>query len=297
MDTAESIGYSCGIFSEDSDVYKIRETNDVKKVIKVMKQISKKIDEIDSELIKITQMHHEDMIENKIIQNDEKYKKYRHRFNSFNYGESKDNFDLIILNKKKIENNKIDIIEIKDNEESIPNSPTKITNNNEKNNRSKMKTKEEGIDFDEIPLNKNRNNISMEGKIIQFNDDLDKLTNSSKNSKNDKIIFKFVAKNVDNISNYSIVQKEVKNVADSVNSSEIFNENTNLPKKEIVDSKGKMFVETNQKDDTKNIREYKKSKDIPLEEKKFKAYFDNCQKELIKMAIKQSNWLKLFKNK
>ena len=298
MDTAESIGYSCGIFSEDSDVYKIRETNNVKKVIKVMKQISEKIDEIDSELNKITKMHHEDMIENKIIQNDEKYKKYRHRFNSFNYGESKDNLELIILNKRKIENNNIDIIEIKDNEESIHNVKTKIANNNEKNNISKikMKTKEEGIDFDEIPLNKNRNNISMDGKIVQFTDDLDKLTNSSKNSKNDKIIFKFVAKNVDNISNYSLVQKEVKNVADSANSSEIFNENTNFPKKEI-DSKEKMIVETNPKDDTKNIKEYKKPKDIPLEEKKFKAYFDTCQKELYKMAIKQSNRLKLFKIK
>ena len=298
MDTAESIGYSCGIFSEDSDVYKIRETNNVKKVIKVMKQISEKIDEIDSELNKITKMHHEDMIENKIIQNDEKYKKYRHRFNSFNYGESKDNLELILLNKRKIENNNIDIIEIKDNEESIHNVKTKIANNNEKNDRSKikMKTKEEGIDFDEIPLNKNRNNISMDGKIVQFTDDLDKLTNSSKNSKNDKIIFKFVAKNIDNISNYSLVQKEVKNVADSANSSEIFNENTNFPKKEI-DSKEKMIVETNPKDDTKNIKEYKKPKDIPLEEKKFKAYFDTCQKELYKMAIKQSNRLKLFKIK
>ena len=298
MDTAESIGYSCGIFSEDSDVYKIRETNNVKKVIKVMKQISEKIDEIDSELNKITKMHHEDMIENKIIQNDEKYKKYRHRFNSFNYGESKDNLELIILNKRKIENNNIDIIEIKDNEESIHNVKTKIANNNEKNNISKikMKTKEEGFDFDETPLNKNRNNISMDGKIVQFTDDLDKLTNSSKNSKNDKIIFKFVAKNVDNISNYSLVQKEVKNVADSANSSEIFNENTNFPKKEI-DSKEKMIVETNLKDDTKNIKEYKKPKDIPLEEKKFKAYFDTCQKELYKMAIKQSNRLKLFKIK
>ena len=298
MDTAESIGYSCGIFSEDSDVYKIRETNNVKKVIKVMKQISEKIDEIDSELNKITKMHHEDMIENKVIQNDEKYKKYRHRFNSFNYGESKDNLELILLNKRKIENNNIDIIEIKDNEESIHNVKTKIANNNEKNDRSKikMKTKEEGIDFDEIPLNKNRNNISMDGKIVQFTDDLDKLTNSSKNSKNDKIIFKFVAKNVDNISNYSLVQKEVKNVADSANSSEIFNENTNFPKKEI-DSKEKMIVETNPKDDTKNIKEYKKPKDIPLEEKKFKAYFDTCQKELYKMAIKQSNRLKLFKIK
>ena len=39
----------------------------------------KYVDEIDSELNKITKMHHEDMIENKVIQNDEKYKKIKKR--------------------------------------------------------------------------------------------------------------------------------------------------------------------------------------------------------------------------
>ena len=67
MDTAESIGYSCGIFSEDSDVYKIKETNNVQNVIDIMKKISKKINMIDLELNKITQMHHEDMM--KAIEN------------------------------------------------------------------------------------------------------------------------------------------------------------------------------------------------------------------------------------
>ena len=59
MDTAESIGYSCGIFSEDTDVYKIKETSDVESVIKSMEEISNKINIIDTELSKITQMHHE----------------------------------------------------------------------------------------------------------------------------------------------------------------------------------------------------------------------------------------------
>ena len=67
MDTAESIGYSCGIFSEDSEVYKIRETNDKKTVIRIMKQISEKIDKIDKELNNITQVHHKKMVEKKIL--------------------------------------------------------------------------------------------------------------------------------------------------------------------------------------------------------------------------------------
>ena len=72
MDTAESIGYSCGIFSEDTDVYKIRETNDVESVIKSMDEISKKINTIDSELSNITKMHHEKMVEKKIIRREKK---------------------------------------------------------------------------------------------------------------------------------------------------------------------------------------------------------------------------------
>ena len=67
MDTAESIGYSCGIVSEDTDVYKIKETNDVESVIKSMEEISKKINTIDVELANITKMHHEKMIKKKII--------------------------------------------------------------------------------------------------------------------------------------------------------------------------------------------------------------------------------------
>ena len=301
MDTAESIGYSCGIFSEDSDVYKIKETNNVQNVIDIMKKISKKINMIDLELNKITQMHHEDMIENNIIKNDESYRKYRHRFNSFNQVDGKENFELILLNKKKKGNFDTDklnnnIIEIKDNEEDMQNARTRLTNNNEKNNQSKMKTKEEGLGFDDIPLNSNKNNISMNDKIIQYTNDLDKLSNNSRNSKNDKIIFQYVAKKVDNISNYSYIRKDVKNVSDSINSSEIFNEDKHNTKNEM-NSRDRLQIENTQKSEIKNNKENKNPKDIPLEEKKFKDYFDTCQKELYKMAIKQSNRFKLFKIK
>ena len=297
MDTAESIGYSCGIFSEDSDVYKIKETNDEEKVIDIMKKISEKINMIDLELNKITQMHHEDMIENNIIKNDESYRKYRHRFNSFNQLDRKENFELILLNNKKKENNdenkyNNDLIKLRDNDENMQNVRTGITNNNEKNNQRKMNTKEEGFGFEVIPLNSNKNNISMNEKNIQYTNDLDKLTDNSKNSKNDKIIFQYIAKKVDNISNYSFIQKDVKNVSDSINSSEIFNEDKYNTKND-VNSIDKLNIENIQK----NTKVNKKPKDIPLEEKKFKDYFDTCQKELYKMAIKQSNRLKIFKIK
>ena len=57
MDTAETIGYSCGIISEDNDVYKIRENKDVEQVIKEMEDIKQKISKVDEELEQITEQH------------------------------------------------------------------------------------------------------------------------------------------------------------------------------------------------------------------------------------------------
>ena len=59
MDTAETIGYSCGIISEDSEVYKIRANKDVEAVIQEMENIKKKISESDKELEQITEKHNQ----------------------------------------------------------------------------------------------------------------------------------------------------------------------------------------------------------------------------------------------
>ena len=59
MDTAETIGYSCGIISEDSEVYKIRANKDVEAVIQEMENIKKKISEADKELEQITEKHNQ----------------------------------------------------------------------------------------------------------------------------------------------------------------------------------------------------------------------------------------------
>ena len=45
-------------------------------------------------------MHHEDMVEKKIIPNDEKYVKYRNRYNSFNIPDPRDNLEIIYFNNK-----------------------------------------------------------------------------------------------------------------------------------------------------------------------------------------------------
>ena len=73
MDTAESIGYSCGIFSEDCEVFKIKETTKVNEVIKCMEEFSKKIDELDKQLNNMNQIYKKTV--KKKIKKKEKQKK------------------------------------------------------------------------------------------------------------------------------------------------------------------------------------------------------------------------------
>ena len=304
MDTAESIGYSCGIISEDTDVYKIKETSDVKSVIKSMEEISNKINTIDIELANITKMHHEKMIKKKIIPYDDKFKYYRKRYNSVVNRGNKNNFGSINVSTKDKNKSKRKIniynddnfTENKDiKEDNIKNKTKNINNNNNENN---MLSYMEEFDHVGNSLNYQINN-SLNNKKIQIKADLNKVTynsKSSENSDNDKIIFKYVAKNADNVSNYadySLIQKKIKKVAESANSSEIFQNEATDKERDDNPSKEKLQREEEQKVD----KEDKKHKDIPLEEKKFNDYFDYCQNELIQMAIKHSNRLKLFKIK
>ena len=123
----------------------------------------------------------------------------------------------------------------------------------------------------------------------------------------DKIIFKYIAKNIENDSKYgdiSIIKNDVKKYQQSVNSSDIFESNDNY---QNVNSSNEMYNKEDPKDEIKNTKQddkennenikNKKHKDIPLEEKDFNEYFDSCQKELYKCAIKHSEGLKLFKIK
>ena len=296
MDTAESIGYSCGIFSEDTDVYKIRETNNVENVIKAMTEISNKINKIDAELNNITKLHHEKMIkENKIIDG-KKLNRYRNRFNSVDYNpESKNNFDVIYFNNtKKSDKKEIDML----NEDSTSNKDIKkniFNNKNRKNIKSnKRLSYMNKIELNDSSLN-HKNDNSIDYKKIQLKGDLNKIGSAQKNSENDKIIFKYVAKNVDNVSNYndySLIQKNIKNVEESANSSEIFKNEENEEQNNYNTN-----FQLQKEDEVANNKEDKKRKDIPLEEKQFNDYFDFCQNELYKMAIKQSNRIKLFKIK
>ena len=303
MDTAESIGYSCGIFSEDTDVYKIKETNDVNLVIKTMKEISEKIDNIDKELSNITKKHHEEMVKNNIIKDDEKYQKYRSRYDSLIIPDvkEKEKYDIIRFSNKSKERKSVNIYDKNVNEylkKNFNKDDDENLDNKNINNEEKKSTnlKENNQNQDSINIKRNNSNVK---KRINIIDDQNILTYNSKNIDNDPYIFKYVAQKVDNVSiegDLSLIKKKVKNEQASVNSSEIFIKEGE--DRERFNSKDSIFNnEEDQKEDLKSIKEEKRYKDIPIDEEKFNQYFDFCQNELYKMAIKQSQRFKLFKIK
>ena len=326
MDTAESIGYSCGIFSEDCEVYKIKDTNDVNQVINVMKKISDKIDKIDYELNNITKIHHEKMIKKNIIPNDENFTKYRKRYNSFNLEREEYN-SITQKNKKEGKSMNVyhEILKINDNDNEY--NKNRDEENKDNFNKSPQDIKNFGSNNPIIKIDiNNSGNIKEEGENIspvgtikreEENEEerittrrkkktstkiMKKTFEGSVNSQgSDNVIFKYVANNIENESNYgeaSIIKNDVKKYQQSINSSEIFEQNN-----QNIDSSQEMY---NREDLKSNKDEYKdnlentkikKHKDIPLNEKDFNEYFDFCQKELYKCAIKHSERLHLFKIK
>ena len=328
MDTAESIGYSCGIFSEDCEVFKIKDTNEVNQVIEEMKKISDKIDKIDYELNNITKNHHKQMVKNKIIPNDEKFKRFRKRYYSVNIGRGA--LDKIIALKEK---------EKKDRGSMIVNPQiiNKNDNNNEedknfeplKENKKQHKNYDKNsqkIEMIKININNDINNYKSEnsGHFNTLNNDneedynnihtkriaskfIKKTDEGSVNSKSsdNKIIFKYVAQNVDNESygNISMIKNDVRKIEQSFHS-KIFGQNEkcsnlNLSSSNEIDlnedeKKEDIEINLEEKDNNEVIKTTKKYKDIPLEEKDFNDYFDFCQNELYKNVVKHSERLKLF---
>ena len=324
MDTAESIGYSCGIFSEDSEIYEIKETNDVNKVIQKMEEISQKIDKIDKELNEITKIHHEKMIEKKLIPEDENFKKKRKRFKSMDEKvieldilsqknerrsvimkhESKKNINEEI---EKEQDNKNEIEKEQDNKSEIGNNNNNINiikinknSDNEKNNNNNNSINSLKIE----KYNTYKNDKAIKIKRIKINYEG---SNGSQKADDKDILKYYIVNNIENDSKYgdiSFIQNDVKKVQQSINSNSsgvlMSNENNQclnisneIPMNEDIKEEIKINDENN-KGNNDNIVKSKKYKDIPLEEKKFNDYFDSCQKELYKCLNKQSERIKFF---
>lgn len=86
MDTAESIGYACKLFDDDTEVFKIRESKDVNKVYNRMKNIKEKIIEMQKELNEF-KLHNAEKKKDKRNENNENGKNEK----DVRYGENENN--------------------------------------------------------------------------------------------------------------------------------------------------------------------------------------------------------------
>ena len=69
MDTAETIGYSCGIISEDSEVYKIKNNKNIEAIIERMENIKSNIKKADEELAHITEENNQKFEKRRSLKN------------------------------------------------------------------------------------------------------------------------------------------------------------------------------------------------------------------------------------
>ena len=316
MDTAESIGYSCGIFSEDSELYKIKDTNDENEVINKMNEISEKINKIDLELNNITKTHQDKMIEKKIIKNDENFRRYRKRYNSFT-GKNKE-LEIFNENKKSKDGKSMNIynggkngnVKNQQKEESEQtlrqNLDLKNNKNQEENNENKEPIKNR---YEKISgtLNVQKNEINgRKAKFIRLRNNFEGFSSSSQEENNEKKMFKFMANKVGNENDYanlSFLKDDVKQFQQSISSIYSENEeqqinnsidlmsNSRLPNIESSNNLGRTEI------NNENIIKDKRYKDIPSNEKEFIDYFDYCQKELLNMSIAEAKTIDIFKIK
>ena len=289
MDTAASIGYSCGIFSEDSEVYKIKETTNVEQVIKRMEEISKNIEENDKKLNNIKEQIDKNS-DNKKKKKKEKDKQDK-KNNKINDQVKNDEIKNMFIRNEllKLKKESLQIIKDKKSEESKEGLKSRYSPDN---NNSEPKRKR---------INSFNGNQYINEKInsIRNNDNIKQLEEKTSDQEQDnKFIFKYIANNIDNVSiDMTAFQQDVKKVNESINSAKIFEQNDD----DNINSSNMMNKDDdfkNNVDENKGEMKPKRHTDIPLDEKEFIKYFELCQQELKhKCEQRQSKPLKLFKIK
>ena len=257
MDTAETIGYSCGIISEDSEVFKIRENKDPTQVKEQLEKIQKSIGKANQEL------------ENIIYHHNKKLEKMKNIENNLNQGnnvivqnniENKEqNYDDI--NKKRSEllkiNDNINKPELKGNnlENQLIYQKPLIKQNNSYNNSK--------IPLDTVTI-ENKNNLNNLDKKTEISN------NASENSASPSEIIEYLKKidtNDNNENNYldevSIIQKNKELVEKG---KELQNNDGNNSKMKIINKeenkeKTKSLFNKNQNQLNSNRKEYIKAYD------------------------------------
>ena len=283
MDTAETIGYSCGIISEDSEVYKIRDNKKVEAVIEEMENIKKKINEADKELEQITERHNQ------------KLERIR----------TKQLLKKLSINTENIDNIKNNI----NTNNNVNNTNTNIqlingVNNNILNNVDPALQ----YRFDNLNLNQpqiNNNNITVfnnDPQISQNNNlnrssltNMDKKTEVSASEKSAKTneIFVYVRKTIDTgenkydeISEIQVDAKKFQNILPD-KKKEDNNSLEKLSKEKLKESQKEINLSVNRKNTTQLLDE----------KQQFNKAYDYFQNKLYEFSKKSHRRCCLFKLK
>ena len=291
MATAESIGYACGIISDDCEVYKIRETNDVDGVYKEMLKIKEKINKSNDKLNDITKKQNEKLMEkNKnpkplkeesgTIKDIEKEYNYVFYIYPYNY------YNLFDYSRFHYGSNYIGVYP--------PPLYAYYINNNNNNNFSKIENL--------------RNNIKSKDDLDKITEVSTKISNGTdKISLNQQEVFEYMIKN-NNLNNndnkydeISFLQGHVKNFDEVSQHHEVKQDGSivdyhcsqaNLAKKYEEDKESEIVDNNLKRINVQNTKLLDNELEIT---KKFNRYFDYCQQKLNEYSIKNSRRFCLFK--
>ena len=293
MDTAETIGYSCGIISEDSEVYKIKNNENIDDIINQMDIIKNKIKTADEELAHIIRQHNKNL-------------EIRRSLKNSNIGN---------INGTLINNN-IKKTEIEDERNNLDNKENKSLNNydatiyyldvNSDKNINIIDNDKNTVSFFPIQNINFKNNIDMKiyndmsKSNTQLNQDFqkeDKKTeiskSSSEKSSNQNEIFVYVNNKVNNLENkYDEISYIKKNPELLDEERSIVSDNKKEKKKE--DQKKTIIKENQIKRKSLTKRN---SVEFNKEKRKFDQKYDLFQNKLDKLSQLPQRRCFLFKMK
>ena len=272
MDTAETIGHSCGIISEDSEVFKIREKNNEEQILEEIENIKNEISKADEELEKIISHHNKKL---------EKIK---------NIEENKNNNIINVINNTKESQNNLQTNQPKLKEESLTiqnDNQTKANNilNNENNIENNLNIN--NILNQNINPNINQNNIN----------NADKKSNYSNTTSENSV-------NISEVIDYLMDFEDKKN-DEYLEELSVFKKNQNqelIQKSQIL----KNYNNTNNDSSTKlNLKELEKIKNNNINSlnqrksnrKEYIKAYDFFQNKLNEFSKKTKNRCFLFKLK
>jgi len=301
MDTAETIGYSCGIISEDSDVYKIKNNKNIEAIIKRMEIIKSEIKKANEELAQITEQYNLKLEKRRSLK----------ILNIKNMNESLNNNN---NRKSKIEDLK-NTNEV-DKKNNLENKEYKSLNNNEpsiyyfgvnsEKNGKRLDKDKNTVSFFPISSINAKNNIDinlyndMSKSNTQLNQDfqnLDKKTeksnSTSEKSPNQNEILVYVDDKLGNSENkydeISYIQKNAKIIEEEIRN---ISDNKNQKEKE---DQSKIIIHQNLNKRSSLIR--RSSIEFFQEKRKFDKKFDIFQNKLYEYSQLPQRKCLLFKMK